>query len=238
MTEQESIGKASQIACEPSYCYLVGRGYKDALCLCEKQDFNCPPLRYVYKKQLIKCGIFERYQWATFENIEDKGVPDKKAYAVVKSYVENLEHNLEQGYGLILKGNVGTGKTTLAIAVMQKMIQGNRTGCQFVPLASLLDEIFTRKGDDRAEYTDRLKNCQLLVIDDMGQEHSEGWVQIKFENIISERYNRCRSTIFTSNMSAEQMKGRYAERIIDRFRDNCEIVNFMGRSLRGGLRAV
>ncbi len=187
---------------------------------------------------MIKCGIYERYHWATFENIEKRGIPEKQAYSKVLAYVQNLEQNLKNGNGLILKGGVGTGKTTLAAAVVQHMIRIGNTSCHFVPLASLLDEIFSRKGDDQKEYIHQLKNCKLLVIDDLGQEYGEGWVQLKFENIISERYNRCRSTIFTSNLSAEKMKDRYTERIIDRFRDNSDIINFTGRSLRGQLRAV
>ena len=224
--------------CNPDHCFYAGRTYTDILYLCDKKDFNCPPLLYAYKNQLVKCGIYERYHWATFESIQRQGIPDQQAYKTVRAYVDSLQENLKSGNGLILKGNVGTGKTSLAIAIMQHMIRNGDINCYFVPLASLLDEIFTRQGNDRAEYVDKLKNCKLLVIDDLGQEHSEGWVQLKFENIISERYNRCRSTIFTSNLTADQMKNRYTERIIDRFRDNSKIINFTGKSLRGQLRAV
>lgn len=233
MTEQASTGQKSQTTCDIDRCFLYGRSYQEVYNLCDRRDLECPIYRYAYKDQLVKCGIYERYQWATLEKIREMGIPDKNAFDRVSAFVDRLDDNLKQGNGLILKGNVGTGKTTLAAAVIQEMVRRGMTSCYFVPLASLLDEIFSRKGDGQKEYINMLKNCRLLVIDDLGQEHSEGWVQLKFENIISERYNRCRSTILTTNLGSEQMKGRYTERIIDRFRESCDVINFAGASLRG-----
>ena len=78
----------------------------------------------------------------------------------------------------------------------------------------------------------KLKNTSLLILDDLGAEYQKGWVSTKIDAIISERYNRCRPTIITTNLSLAQMKETYAERIIDRLRSTCLNLTFCGESLR------
>lgn len=46
----------------------------------------------------------------------------------------------------------------------------------------------------------------------------------KVDAIFSERYNRQRSTIVTTNLCGADMKNRYADRIIDRLRSTTRVV--------------
>jgi len=103
------------------------------------------------------------------------------------------------------------------------------------PTPSMLDNIFTLKAqglDKWAKFEQQIRETPLLVLDDLGAEHTEGWVLTKVDAIIAERYNRCRSVIVTTNLSAEQLRGVYAERVIDRLRSTLKVVNFSGQSLR------
>lgn len=134
----------------------------------------------------------------------------------------------------MLKGSVGTLKTTLAVAVLREHLTSGGDGL-FMTLSSLLDNIFTLKAksmDKWAQFEQEIRETPLLVLDDLGAEYTEGWVLTKVDAIISERYNRCRSVIVTTNLSAEQLRGVYAERVIDRLRSTLKVVNFKGQSLR------
>jgi DNA replication protein DnaC len=82
------------------------------------------------------------------------------------------------------------------------------------------------------KFEQRLREIPLLVLDDLGAEYSEGWVLTKVDAIIAERYNRCLPVIITTNMSTEQMREIYAERVIDRLRSTMQVVTFSGQSLR------
>lgn len=193
-------------------------------------------LRQVIIKNLERCGIHRRFCGCNFENIEQAGVPAgiREAYSQVKSYAQNLRENVEAGRGLLLKGSVGTMKTTLAVAVLQEQIARGGSG-YFVTMSGLLDSIFTLKAispGEWARFEQRLRETPLLVLDDLGAEHSEGWVQTKVDAIIAERYNRCRPVIVTTNLTAGQLRGVYAERVIDRLRSTLQVVNFSGPSLR------
>ncbi|MCL6558045.1 MAG: ATP-binding protein [Firmicutes bacterium] len=203
---------------------------------CADPERDCPVKKHALYKKLERCGIHRRFRDCTFENIEKVGVPEsvREQYGQVKEYAVNLKENIAEGRGLLLKGSVGTMKTTLAVAVLQEHIARGGSGL-FITMSSLLDNIFTLKArnpEEWANFEQRVRETPLLVLDDLGAEYTEGWVLTKVDAIISERYNRCRSVIVTTNLTAEQLRGVYAERVIDRLRSTLKVVNFSGRSLR------
>ena len=107
-------------------------------------------------RELENAGIMKRYRNVTFENIEKRGLPDnediRKNYKVVKEYAtRNLEWNLEYGFGLILAGNYGTMKTTMAVAVLQQWIKDGHSGL-LVPMCSLIDNLYTMRSLNREEW--------------------------------------------------------------------------------------
>jgi len=188
------------------------------------------------KKIQEQSGIHQRFRNSSFEHIEEIGVPDslKAQYLQIKDYITNLKENVKEGRGLLLKGSVGTMKTTLATAVLREHISLGGSGL-FITMSGLLDNIFTLKArsmDKWAKFEEQIRETPLLVLDDLGAEYTEGWVLTKVDALIAERYNRCRSVIVTTNLSAEQLRGVYAERVIDRLRSTLKVVNFNGRSLR------
>lgn len=203
---------------------------------CSDKARDCPVKRNAIYKKLERCGIYRRFQDCNFERIERAGVPEsvREQYGQVKEYTLNLKENLAEGRGILLKGSVGTMKTTLAVAVLQEHIARGGGGL-FITMSGVLDSIFTLKAkslEEWANFEQRIRETPLLVLDDLGAEHTEGWVLTKVDAIIAERYNRCRSVIITTNLTAEQLRGIYAERVIDRLRSTLKVINFSGQSLR------
>jgi len=185
---------------------------------------------------LEKSGIEKRYRYCTFENIEAQEIPVRMLgeYRQVKYYATHIADHVDAGMGLALLGPVGTMKTSLAVAVMQA---GLKLGisCMKITMPSLLDTIFTLKDTNREEWArfeDRLRNVGILLLDDLGAEHSEGWVHTKIDAIVSERYNRMKPIIITSNLTSERLAKTYAARIFDRIRQTSELIKFSGESLR------
>lgn len=183
-------------------------------------------------------GIYKRYQNITFDNVIAQGVPVhfKEQFKSAQEYAQNIEQNLREGVGVIFKGGVGTLKTTLAIAILRHQLEKNNgVGGLFVPMSSLLDNIFTLKArstDEWLAYEQKLRTIPLLVLDDLGAEYHQEWVLSKVDSIVTERYNRMKPIIITTNLTAAELKGKYAERIIDRLKSTSKQVNFNGKSLR------
>lgn len=187
-------------------------------------------------RKLEKTGIHRRYQGCTIDSLVGQQLPLQisDAMAGVMQYIEELELNVKNGRGLILMGPVGTGKTSAAIAVLQYGLKRDYGG-MFIGMSSLLDTIFTTKERNREEWIEferRLRETTLLVVDDLGTEKPDGWVQIKLDAIISERYNRMKPVIVTTNLDAKELKNTYSARIIDRLRQTNRSLAFPGPSLR------
>ncbi|NMC31891.1 MAG: ATP-binding protein [Veillonellaceae bacterium] len=180
--------------------------------------------------RLEACGVFARYHGATFENIEDRGVPAELRGQVdaVRGYADAIDDNIRQGCGLLLRGPVGTLKTTLAVAVLQCWLRRGGSA-RFLTMPSLVDNIFAAKAvspDEWNQFEIRLRQTPLLVLDDLGAEWSSGWPLTKVDAIIAERYNRRRSTIITTNLGSAALRSRYSDRMVDRLRGTCRIITF------------
>lgn len=177
-------------------------------------------------------GIPKRYRNVTMEYIVNRGIPEqsKQNVADVQRYIDNLEDNLQNGNGMVMRGNVGTMKTTLAIAIMRAVIAKGRNA-YFIPMANLMDRLFSGTPDERSKLEQKLQTVSLLVIDDLGMEYEKGWVTAKIRAIINNRYNEEKSTIITTNLEKD-INDRYVDGMLDRIASTSTFSNFSGESLR------
>ena len=178
--------------------------------------------------RLEACGVFARYHDATFEVIEARGVPAELRSQVdaVRSYADAIDANVRLGNGLLLRGPVGTMKTTLAVAVLQCWLRRGGSA-RFLTMPSLVDNIFAAKAvsqDKWRQFEKQLQQAPLIVLDDLGAEMSSDWLLTKVDAIIAERYNRRRATVITTNLASAAMRSRYTDRMIDRLRATCQII--------------
>ena len=193
--------------------------------------------------ELMSHGIDRRYWGVSLEGIE-RDLPDnasiKRNYRYVKRYVEKLQEHIARGEGLILAGKYGTMKTTMAVAILKYQLVERQGGGYFVPMATLIDNLFSMRARDREEaarYEHRLRTTPLLVIDDLGAENTtQDFILAKTDSIITERYNRLLPTIITTNYSAAELQDTYGGRIIDRIKSTCYYLEFRGDSERRTLK--
>lgn len=182
-------------------------------------------------------GIPPRYMDASFEEIGARGIPDAcmPLYEAALSYAERFEEIRKRGSGLIFAGAAGRMKTTLAIAIMQR-VMSNGVSAYFISMPELLDRLLSiaRGGDpeERLRFEDKVTKVPLLILDDFGAEYPSGWVLNKVDAIVTHRYNWLLPTIITTNMTPEEMKGRYVARVVDRLRSAYDMLVAEGGSLR------
>ncbi|MCH8871056.1 MAG: ATP-binding protein, partial [Chloroflexi bacterium] len=119
---------------------------------------------------------------------------------------------------LTLFGETGVGKTHLAVAIAERRIrQGKPVFFAFVP--ELLDYLrYTFTPDSRVTYDrvfDEIKNTSLLILDDLGQEHSSPWAYEKLYQIVVHRHNSRLPTVITSMMDFTEERGPIGSRVQD-----------------------
>ena len=194
-----------------------------------------------------------KFSQGTFDtfNVDDN---NRAAYNVAREYVANFDEQLPtqgrapQGKnGLFILGANGTGKTHLAAAIANSILD---MGIQVVigttlDLLGKIKEMFQYEGGE-VEMLKKYKTVPLLVIDDIGKEQSTEWSVSTIFNIINGRYEACLPTIVTSNYEKaafineltpkETRDNTTAIATYDRLREMCRGVRLFGESRRGGVQ--
>ena len=212
----------------------------------------CACARAMYTQLLEKEGGFEREQ--TFENYDPNVFPDtpmddlpdsQAAFRTVsqRRYMEVLRRKCE-GYAdalpnppqrtLLLYGGSGLGKTYLLRCIHARAREKGVpalcvTANQFIRTAR--QAIFQRSQED----LDALYETELLLLDDLGTEPLIENVTVEeLFNLINERQNARKCTVLSTNLTLNEIKTRYTERILSRLRDAhaCQTLQFLGRDIR------
>lgn len=201
-------------------------------------------------KIIGESGMGERFLRRTFDTFQ---ITDEnhKAANTAKKYADSFADLLpkrgqpEPGRnGLFIAGPKGTGKTHLAAAVANQLIQ-NGTPVICMTMIDLLERIkrtFAREGADEGTVLRLYKTVPLLVIDDMGKEPPTEWAVSTIYNIINGRYEAYLPTIVTTNYDDKTLIARMtpketrdsvtAEATIDRLMEMCIGVVMAGQSWR------
>ena len=128
----------------------------------------------------------------------------------VRRYCDSIAEQLDAGRGIWFTGDVGTGKTTLAMLISKTAMEADRTVAIYsLPrLLAMLRETFR----DDAQYSlsqliDKLCSVDLLHIDDVGAEQTTPWVLEQLYTVVNTRYEDRRSLILTTNLIEEAARG-------------------------------
>lgn len=138
-----------------------------------------------------------------------------EAFEKAKSYVKNLQEVLKYNIGLYVYGDNSTGKTYLTACICNELLW-RKQNCIYTNLASMLDYIsaaYNGKGDGKGGLLARIKSCDFAFIDDFGKEFlgreaqptSSKWAEEKLFEVLNERYNAQKPTIFSSNYSIGEL---------------------------------
>jgi DNA replication protein DnaC len=137
---------------------------------------------------------------------------DKTHSPAVYKFAQKLEHNLKQGYGLLLTGPVGVGKTFLA-AALALLAQEITPKVLFLSSPDFIQAcIHKTRFDEYQTIEEAAANRDLLVLDDLGSEYrgsGSGFSEQNFVNLLRSRVMRKSSTVITTNLSMPQVEEIY-----------------------------
>src|SRR5206468_8889839 len=135
-------------------------------------------------------------------------------------------------------GDVGTGKTTLAMLVSRHAIEaGHSVALYSLPrlLARIRRTYDASPGEDSyLRFFERLTSVELLHIDDLGAEKRSDWVLEQLYALINERYEAQRSVLVTTNLPHEELEEQIGSRTVSRLSQICDEVPLFGDDRRYG----
>ncbi len=182
----------------------------------------------------LSATIPKRYRGVSFDRPPVTDMPAPQVQ-VAGRFARRVSERLDEGRGLWFFGDVGTGKTTLAMLVSRAALDAGRTVAIY-SLPRLLAEIrATFESDAQGAYVhllDRLTEVDLLHIDDLGAEKTSAWVLEQLYSIVNARYEAERSIIVTTNLDGAALAGQIGERTVSRLDEMCELVPLFGPDRR------
>ncbi len=158
--------------------------------------------------------IPRRHHDATLENFETHRLAEDGSQG---SPVGNLPrvrfrlYNWVKGFvpgerGFLLVGKVGTGKTHLLSGVIRHLTLEKGVPARFVEFTHLLSELREQfdRGKGETEILRPLVEIPVLAIDELGKGRRTDWQISIIEEIISKRYNRSATPLFTTNYPVDE----------------------------------
>ena len=139
-------------------------------------------------------------------------------------------------HNLFFYGTVGTGKSFLSGCIAKELMDSGHSVVYFSS-AGLFEKLsrlsfdYASK-DELADLYEDLFSCDLLIIDDLGTELINNFSASQFFSCLNERILRKKSIIISTNLSLQELRDRYSDRIFSRITSNFKLCKITGPDIR------
>ena len=144
----------------------------------------------------------------------------------------------KSGESFLLTGATGLGKTHLSTSVAKVVIERGYDVIYDTTqdiLAVFEEERFSAGNGvqhEKGRTVERILTCDLLIIDDLGTEITNQFTLSCLYNILNTRINHAKSTILNTNLTQNELRTRYTDRIASRLFGECKPLLFQGKDIR------
>jgi DNA replication protein DnaC len=211
------------------------------------------------ERRLAAAHIPERYRSCTLDTFDPafKGANPSLGMALLaaRRFVEAYPVDTA-GKGLLFTGNIGVGKTHLAVGILRRLVRERGVRGLFCDYRELLRNIQNsynpQVNTTELELLKPVFAAEVLVLDDLGAQKPTEWVWDTVALILNTRYNDKQTSIITTNypdMSAgagfkpdpegrkptkgeDTLGDRIGDRMRSRLSEMCIPIEMTGEDLR------
>ena len=199
----------------------------------KKEDFEADFRRENYRMLLLS-EAFSDIPAAAWRF--DNAPVMTKQLIKAKEYAEKWDDFSREGIGLLLFGNVGTGKSYAAGCIANALID-RMISVLYVDMTDVVNRMQGNFGADRDTYLKRLTRPDLLILDDLGAERNTSYSKERVFDVVNRRLLSRKPMIITTNIALSVMQKATDlddRRIYDRILEVCVPVLFDGENFRKG----
>lgn len=190
-------------------------------------------------------SILEKENFDTFDETyyddqkvnENLSLTSRENIKRVREVCEDFIRHFDDAYdNLIFYGPTGVGKTFLTHCIAKQLLDTSHTVLYLTSLQlfDILEKNKFSKEDASTsnEQISYMLHSDLLIIDDLGTELVNSFTASQLFYFIEERHIRQRSTIISTNLSFQELRDRYSERIFSRFTGYYNFLMIIGEDIR------
>ena len=240
---EQYLGEDGLIYCgkchTPVQCRITFEGRErimPCICKCQKEERERQEQRMkeeeqlLYVRRLKAAGIQERHlqDW-TFAS-----ATDTPRVQMAKRYTENWKKVKAENLGLLVWGDVGTGKSFLAACIANALLEKG-VPVLMTNFSKILNQMGAMYSDERYRYIASFNRFSLLIIDDLGIERNTEYALEQVYAVIDERYKTGLPLIITTNLTISQLRNPEDvahARIYSRILEMCTPVHVPGLDRR------
>jgi len=205
-----------------------------SMCKCMRKRLVEASIESSGMSDLIKRQSFANFSLEYYNQTPDSAKRMNTIYNFLKNYAENFD--TEKSGNLALFGGTGLGKTHLSSAVAGKVIEkGNDV--YYISAMNLFADFEEKRFGSSSSYEstgeiEQYFTCDLLIIDDLGSEMINQFTVSCLYNVINSRLNHKKPTIISSNLTQDEFRKKYWDRISSRVFGEYLVLHFIGSDIR------
>lgn len=142
--------------------------------------------------------------------LEGAGVPNGYRHMTFESWKGRVPGELDRWSGkdrwsVLLYGPTGTGKTHLAVAIVQRCLRAGDQAVMFFVVSELVRQLKEEFDTGIRILDGKLRDARLLVLDDVFAERETEWARATILDLLHFRHAAAAATILTTNLTPGQI---------------------------------
>lgn len=199
-------------------------------CHCFKQAIISLLFNQSHIQEMLKTENFDSLSYEFYQG--DDLVRFRNAETTARNFVKNFNSDY---HNLFFYGTVGTGKSFLSACVAKELLERGHSVVYF-SAASFFEQMaqntFHKQDVDAEDALSDVTACDLLIIDDLGTELMNQFVATSLFSCLNNRHLAKKATIISTNLSLEELRDRYSDRVFSRITSQFELCKLTGSDIR------